>query len=764
MRSRTGWGLVPCLLLVAILAIGCGREPGQVVSHWTLDVPGAASRTIDLPLRLEGELPDRISTYRLSATVDLDRTLVGHDVELVLAYLPALASLRVDGQDARLVGDPEPASAYGGGAPRRWLLPSSATRAGAPPVTLELEVTHRWSPSARFDVAPELVAVGSASPRAERNRLVNEQGAWFGLIALSQVGITFLAVFFWDRRRHAYLWFAIQALTASYYPAYVAGLPAPWLGWQTEHMLLAQSLAVAPIISVYFTHAFFGLRRPNRVWLVLLGVAMLSPVTVLVASQTVSGGFLDTSYSSVIVAVCVLSAIVYQLTMGVRLLGSYPDRGSVVFFLCCWLALGGSSWVDLLAWVGGPEILSGARPACIGLGFFGIFQSMLLGRSHFRSLVEAEGLNERLRGQVNDLEERQSEIETLNEELQRQIGRRTADILAAVAGGDPGAKLSLEPGDVIEARYRVIASLGVGGMGAVYEVERLSDGRRLALKMTQEVRGVALARLAREARIATRIHHPNVVSVVDADVTEGGHAFLVMELVEGRSLAECSKGRDVPWILAVLIQVLGGVKALHEQGIIHRDLKPSNILIAGDARANPHVKITDFGISRWLGDEPLDPEATPYPGRPEQATVRTPGAPQRMAPIESKLTISERSSGSLTDPRSAPQLTHAGLISGTPPYVAPELAEGTALLSPAVDVFSFGVVAYVLLTGKQPFVEPPFLVRLDGREIPRPAPLASLTSGVSDELAAALDACLAPTPAERPGVDALLLLLQPTPR
>jgi predicted Ser/Thr protein kinase len=741
--------------LLAILAIGCGREPGQILAHWTLDIPGAAARSIDLPVRLEADLPHRISKYRLRATVDLDPALVGRDVELVLPHLPALASLRVDGQEARLVGDPEPASAYGGGAPRRWLLPSSATSVGAPPVTLELEVTHAWSPSARIDVAPELVAVGFASPRAERNRLVNEQGAWFGLIALSQVGITFLAVYFWDRRRRAYLWFAIQALTASYYPAYVAGLPALWVGWQTEHMLLAQTLAVAPIISVYFTHAFFGLPRPNRVWLVLLGVAMLSPVTVLVASLVVGAGFLDTSYSSVIVAVCVLSAIVYQVGMGLKLMGSYPDRGSVVFFLCCWLALGGSSWVDLLAWVGGPEILAGARPACIGLGFFGIFQSMLLGRSHFRSLVEADGLNERLRGQVNALEERQGEIETLNEELQRQIGRRTTDILAALAGGGPESKLALDPGALIEARYRVIGSLGVGGMGAVYEVERLSDGRRLALKMTQEVRGVALARLAREARIATRVHHPNVVSVVDADVTQGGHAYLVMELVDGRSLADCSKGRDVPWSLSVLLQILEGVQALHEQGIIHRDLKPSNILLSDDESAKPRVKITDFGISRWLGDEPLDPEATPHPGRPELATVRTPGAPR--APQRA---VPERSSGSLTDPKSTPQLTLAGLISGTPPYVAPELAEGTALLSPAVDVFSFGVVAYVLLTGKQPFAEPPFLARLDGREIPRPPPLASFSIGVSDELASSLDACLAPTAGARPAVDALLLLFQ----
>src|ERR1019366_8760721 len=228
--------------------------------------------------------------------------------------------------------------------------------------------------------------------------------------------------------------------------------------------------------------------------------------------------------------VCVVAAIGYQLVIGVRLLGSYADRGIVVFFLCCWLALGGSSWVDLLTWAGGPDLLQGARPACVGLGLFGIFQSMLLSRSHFRSVIEADLLNDRLRRQVDDLEERGSEIETLNEELRRQIGRRTADVLAALTDSDRALDITLQAGDIVEGRYRVVRALGVGGMGAVYEVERVNDGKRLALKLAQEVRGLALARLAREARIASQIHHPNVVSIVDADVAQGGYAYLVMEL------------------------------------------------------------------------------------------------------------------------------------------------------------------------------------------------------------------------------------------
>ena len=744
--------LALCVAGLALLLAGCARETGQVLRRWTLDVPGAAPRAVDLPARLEGEIPSQRLVYRLRTTVALDPALVGHDVELVLPYLSAFAAVRIDGQDARLVSDPGPAAEYGGTVPRRWLLPPSATT-GQGPVMLEIDVTHRWTESARIDAAPELLVAGGSSPLAERNRLLNQQGAWFGLIALSQVGVTFLAVFFWDRSRRAYLWFAIQALTASYYPAYVAGLPAPWLGWTLENTLLAQSLCVAPIISVYFTSAFFGLPRPSRAWQVLLALALLSPMGAVVTYLTSQRGFLAISFPSICVVVCVLSATLYQIATGMRLLRTYGDRRTVILFLCCWFALGASAWVDLLAWAGGPEVLSGGRPACVGLGLFGIFQSILLGRSHFRSLADADRLNVRLLGQVHDLEARQGEIQSLNEELRRQIGRRTSDILAALTDSDGGIVTSLKPGDLVDARYRVVAPLGIGGMGAVYEVERLSDGRHFALKMAQELRGMALARLAREARIATQVHHPNVVSVVDADVAQAGFAYLVMELVEGATLAECSKGKGLPWRLSVLLQVLRGVKALHAEGIIHRDLKPSNILVAEDEGGAPHVKITDFGISRWLEEAPFEGSASCEPTRAHSVPPASPSKPETP-------TIAEPRSGPLRDPRSTPQLTRTGQISGTPAYVAPELAGGTQQLSPAVDVFSFGVLAYGLLTGESPFAEPPFLARLDGRDVPRPPPVAAHGSAIRPDLATALDACLSLTGEGRPSVDELIALIE----
>ncbi len=749
--ARAAWGAL-ALVLVLFVA-GCEGGSGQRLTRWTLDAPGVTARSVDFPVHLDGELPHRLITYRLTTTVPLDARLVGHDVELVLPSLAAFASLRVNGQPARLTGERDPAAEYGGSMPRSWLLPAAATSSGEP-ITFELEVTHRSTRSAWLNVAPELAPAGETPPWIEHIRLLNELGGWFGLIALSQVGLTFLAVYFWDRRRRAYLWFAIQALTASYYPAYILGLPALVLGWAGQNLLLAQALAVAPIISVDFTADFFGLPRPHRAWRVALVVALASPILVTLKDPR----FLDLSVASPIVGACVICSVVYQIVTGIRLLRTYPDRNTALFFLCSWIALGASSWVDVLAWVGGPDLLGGGRPACLGLGVFGIFQSMLLGRSHFRSLAEADGLNDRLRGQVRDLEERQGEIASLNDELRRQIGRRSSDILGALTRNPGSAHFEGVAGHVIEARYRILGTLGSGGMGAVYEVERLSDGKHLALKVALEVSGLALARLAREAQIATRVHHPNVVSIVDADVAEAGYAYLVMELVQGTSLADCDEGHDVSWKLDVLTQVLVGVEALHAQNIIHRDLKPSNILLARDQTSRPLVKITDFGISRWLEDEPRDARLIAR----EEATVeaRFSNRPPARDDHGTGPTTRDRPGPPPREPQSTPQLTRAGAISGTPLYVAPELADGPEYLTPAVDIFSFGVVAYRLLTGKLPFREAPLDARLAGRSIPPPAPLGSMCHQVSPRLAEALDACLALTASERPTLERLVTVLR----
>jgi hypothetical protein len=268
-----GWA---ALWLLALWSCGCGGVEGQALRTWTLQVD-ERSQSIELPVHLDEVLPKEVLVYRLRATVDIAPQLRGQALDLVLPYLPARAALRVNGALVAPVYSPEPDS-YRHVGPHRWHIPRAASADGA--LALELAVTHAWTQSAWLDVVPQLVPSGAQTPAMATHRLLNDRGGWFGLIALSQMGLTFLAVYFWDPRRRAYLWFAIQALTASYYPAFVLGLTAG-LGPKAELLLLAQCLSIAPIISVYYTHAFFELGRPSRLWILLLAIGMLVPVQAL---------------------------------------------------------------------------------------------------------------------------------------------------------------------------------------------------------------------------------------------------------------------------------------------------------------------------------------------------------------------------------------------------------------------------------------------------------------------------------------------------
>ena len=268
---------------------------------------------------------------------------------------------------------------------------------------------------------------------------------------------------------------------------------------------------------------------------------------------------------------------------------------------------------------------------------------------------------------------------------------------------------AIVPGAIVEDRYRVFDRIGAGGMGAVYRVERLTDGRRLALKVLTGVADrMALARFAREAQVAAEIDHPNVVSVLDVDVSRSGMLFLVMELVAGGSLADRrERYGDVTWVLPLLRQVTAALAAMHARGIVHRDLKPSNILMDG---VTP--KVADFGLAS-LAERAISVDA---------ATVD-----KNAAPAESL------------------QLTRTGAVMGTPLYMAPELSRGGRDAQPSSDIFSLGVVAYELLS----------------KELPRPPlrPLARTRGDLPAELCALVDSCLLEAPDARPSAATIVSAL-----
>ncbi|TDI34262.1 MAG: serine/threonine protein kinase [Acidobacteria bacterium] len=162
--------------------------------------------------------------------------------------------------------------------------------------------------------------------------------------------------------------------------------------------------------------------------------------------------------------------------------------------------------------------------------------------------------------------------------------------------------------------YEIVDALGAGGMGEVYRARDSKLGREVAIKVLLPELALdkeRLARFEREARLLAQLNHPNIATVHGFEESDGQH-FLVMELVEGETLAERIARGPVPpdEALSLLIQIAEGLEAAHEKGIVHRDLKPANIKITPDG----HVKILDFGLAKaFTPDDEVSPATSQSP-------------------------------------------------------------------------------------------------------------------------------------------------------
>jgi Tol biopolymer transport system component len=227
--------------------------------------------------------------------------------------------------------------------------------------------------------------------------------------------------------------------------------------------------------------------------------------------------------------------------------------------------------------------------------------------------------------------------------------------------------------------YEIGAPLGAGGMGEVYRAHDTKLGRGVAIKVLTEAFAFdpdRIGRFEREAKVLASLNHPYIAALHGMEESGGRH-FLVMELVEGETLADriagTARGRsapaglDVDDALRIARQIAEALEAAHEKGIVHRDLKPANVKITPD----DGVKVLDFGLAKAMGPPETGPDSAPA-GLTHSPTLTFAGA------------------------------TQAGMILGTAPYMSPEQAKGRTADNRS-DVWAFGCVLYEMLTGRRAF-------------------------------------------------------------
>lgn len=218
--------------------------------------------------------------------------------------------------------------------------------------------------------------------------------------------------------------------------------------------------------------------------------------------------------------------------------------------------------------------------------------------------------------------------------------------------------MKIAPGTVIKNRYQIASKLGEGGFACVYKAEDMDLKRSVAikvLKMTAFDAEIDRDRFVREARLLSKLSHPNIVSIFATDLTEDQDPFVAMEFLNGKSLGSfvAEKGKlDADTVLEIFRQICEGLSYVHKNNIVHRDLSPSNIYILEDDKQNLRVKLIDFGLAKCL------------------------------------------ISGSA-------KLTHTGCILGNPAYVSPETIAAKAV-DQRSDIYSLGCVMYFAFSGSLP--------------------------------------------------------------
>jgi hypothetical protein len=626
------------------VALGACTYAGRPLRTWHLDGGG----DVTLPSTLAFTLPSHEADFELRDDVALARDERGRELTIVFDCFHGPLALTLDGREITDTGDTSVGE-------HAYVVPAVLTERPM----LALAIRAHWDRNVAFygfGAAPRL-AVGAANhPTA-----TFERDASFAALGVALVfGVLFAMLYALDRRRTADGAFAVQALCAVVIMLQDLGTLSTTFG-SLGFPIFGIAMIAVQLAQIAFLHLSFDLGPwPRR----LIGAYIVTAVLYAIGARS----FAVEGLAMVAAMALQIPLYVHFLLPMIRLTRTRTTRFDASLVLAAMLfgALEVNGYAIALS--AGATWLHGVHLICLTVFVWGVAQALILARQHVA---------------------RSRTLERTADELQRQVAERSKELAEALA------KLSHQPPELVadrlvDGRYRVVRRLGAGGMGAVHEVERISDRERFALKrMRGKADADTLARFAREAQIAAELRHPNLVPVIDVGISDGA-LFLVMPVIAGGSLDhERARFGDAAWARPLLAQIAAGLAALHDRGIVHRDLKPGNVLIdRGVAR------IADFGLA-------------------SMRTVAEDGGARSLGDIALAAT------GSPGD-----GVTRAGDVFGTPAYLAPELASGVREAPPSSDVFAFGVLAYEMLSGRAAFAVAPVLDRLAGRAIATPDPIA----------------------------------------
>lgn len=278
-------------------------------------------------------------------------------------------------------------------------------------------------------------------------------------------------------------------------------------------------------------------------------------------------------------------------------------------------------------------------------------------------------------------------------------------------GGPPrgrSASVMPRPGETFAARYSIERLLGRGGMGVVFLARQAPLDRRVALKILQPPEHIEDdpnfdARFLREAAAAARLQHPNTITVYDFGQTETGQLYIVMEYLEGADLRS-ALAEQGPFGAARALhigkQVCKSLREAHAKGLVHRDLKPANVLLVERDDDVDFVKVLDFGLVKFRGENS--------------------------------------------------DITLAGRFLGSPRYTSPEALDRNAVVDHRADIYSLGILLYTMLTGAPPFDGDPMqILNAHLHDQPRPMSVANPATQATPELEALVQCCLEKDPTRR---------------